>query len=412
MHYFEGPVTTRGEKIHDLNKGPLYFCDNSYIRGATGIERIWYAPEKRKAPVMTASPWEGNEKYQCVGGFSGQAIVPYQGRLLMFYSVYRMHDVNNEYREFAVAESDDGIKWSKPKLKTGNNFLIHNEYHKYPYWELQNVMFDPHSERFIGMGHCSMDGKTGHVFYAWTKDPFDWDRKNFKKMYDYEDIHSMLGWDEDYKLYVSYPRIERYNMGSKNRIRSIGLSSSRNFQKWSKPIICYPSHSLAPEQIYNMPVSKYGPYYLGLPIVYKPSEENVGPLHTRLSISPNGINWIDKIEGFIDRGRPGEWDDCYAMSASPVEWNNQLMFFYWGCNFPHDDGFRQEKVHKGSVGLATLPKDGLCSLACPRNKPGTVYLEVKNGPVKVEYRGKIKVSGITFLKIELQDAEIFSVRKG
>jgi predicted GH43/DUF377 family glycosyl hydrolase len=386
-----GPIEVYGNaRRYEFNKDPLLFLDNSFLESARSVERIWYQPTKRPEPVLVADrQWESHGKYHCVGGFSGRAIVNRNGKLRMFYSIYHMDDKLPEFRSFAMAESDDGVHWKKQEKP-----LIVNKRGKrgakHPYYEMQNVMWDDHSSRYICMGHCAINEKKAGTFYGWSDDPTKWEKKNFTYAYPNEDIHSLLGWNETRHQYESFPRI--LDSKADRATRAIGFSTSKDFKTWKTPIQCYRAQFWDKRtEIYNMPVDKIGPYYLGFPIIYFNQENGFGPLETWISISMSGVTWTDAGR-WIERGRPGEWDDCYAMTASPVNFKDQTLFYYWGCNFPHDEGFREEPVNNGFVGLATLPRDRYCSLSSPVSAGGRIVTGLLKGKGRIYLNGRGKIT--------------------
>ncbi len=366
----ESPISVEKDQV-------ISFISNRYIQSAHALNRMLYYPEKFERQVMKADkPWEMNGKYRCVGGFSGKCIVQQGDKLMMFYSVYHMGG-KNEFRSFAYAESKDGYRWTKPDINKGTNLLIDNRdiyddakrEFKRPYYELQNVIFDEHSGLYRGLGHCRISRQKYGTFVATTNNPIKWNPKEFRLLYKNDDIHALMGWDEDKKGYVSYIRVPIYQNGIQKR--AIGYSISADFKKWSEPVLCHvPMGGV--HQIYNMPVTKYAGHYLGFPINYYPAPDHPGPLETGLLYSGDGVTWFLQDPQYIQRGLPGEWDDSYVMTAAPFNWKDSMWFYYWGCNFPHDNGFREEKLNVGSVGVAVLPKNRMYSLACNRHSPGVL----------------------------------------
>jgi hypothetical protein len=257
---------------------------------------------------------------------------------------------------------------------------------------MQNVMWDEHSHKYICMGHCAINEKKAGTFYGWSDDPGKWDKRNFTYAYPNEDIHSLLGWDENRKAYVSYPRVLMIKAGRSTR--AIGMSNSLNMKDWGTPVLCTcaPMYDRSAE-IYNMPVDQIGPYYLAFPIFYYWQHDGFGPLETFLSVSKDGTSWDNSMR-WIARGKAGEWDDCYAMTASPVNFKDKTLFYYWGCNFPHDEGFAEEPVNNGFVGLATLPRDRYCSLSSPVSSGGSITTGKLKGKGKLYFnsRGRILVN--------------------
>lgn len=384
MHINVGPITTGSSgQIFNVKLGdPILFLDNDFLSHVEAIERIWHLPEKRPEPVMKATkPWEIFGKYKCVGGFSGKSFVVKDDKIMMFYSIYHMGP-GPEFRSFAYAESKNGLKWTKPDINKGTNLLVSNKGHAsgfgpaFPYWEMQNVLYDERSGLYRAMGHCKFSDKKYGTFYASSKDPTKWDTKTFRYAYKNADIHALLGWDAPSGSYVSYPRVPVWREAER---RAIGISQSRDFEKWHDPILCHQALSNDPVnyEIYNMPVERIGPQVVAFPIGYRSTPGGIGPLDTEFAFSYGGASFFQPMghNAWIPRGLPGEWDDCYVMAAAPIVFKGQTLIYYWGCNFPHDTGFREEIVNEGSVGLAVLPENRYCGLSCPRHYRGVVETE-------------------------------------
>ncbi len=407
MHISTGPIVSadNGKTISDILDKPILFPDNSCIAESEGMERMWHFPEKLPQPVMRATkPWEKFGKYKCVGGFSGKSFVVKDGKLMMFYSIYHMGP-GPEFRSFAYAESKDGINWTKPDLGDGTNLIIKNKQRPdgngpvFPYYEMQNVIWDEHSKQYICMGHCKITTTKQGTFYGTSDSPIEWDKNNFKYAYPNEDIHALLGFCKSANGYISYPRVSINRKGAR---RAIGVSLSRDLKKWSDPILVHWPGTFDPlnYEIYNMPVEVIGNTLFAFPIGYRSSDNGGGSLDTEIAFTNYAADFQQPIGHipYIPRGLPGEWDDSYVMTAAPINFGDRTLFYYWGCNFPHDVGFREEEHNEGSVGLAHLPLNRFVGLACTRHMPGIVQTcwidckEARNIQLNCDAsRGKINV---------------------
>ncbi len=148
-------------------------------------------------------------------------------------------------------------------------------------------------------------------------------------------------------------------------------------------------------EFYNMLIIPYEEIYFGLLLVFDPSYEfhrvgsnnQAGPGHYQLVASRDLVTWtrLGDRKPFISRGGPGEFD--WAMgwySSQPMVKDGKLHFIYQGNCTTHggtrDKAYWQSlldmvKAGKipaiGSLGLATLRRDGFVSLDAG-NEPGYV----------------------------------------
>jgi hypothetical protein len=139
-------------------------------------------------------------------------------------------------------------------------------------------------------------------------------------------------------------------------------------------------------EYYTMPIIPYEDFYIGMLLVFDASYEfhrigknnQAGPGHTQLVASRDLLNWrrLGDRRPFISRGAPGEFDWAMAWYTSlPIVKDGTLWFFYTGNCTTHagtrDEAYWNDLLAKvksgelpgiGSIGLATLRRDGFVSL--------------------------------------------------
>jgi hypothetical protein len=427
-----------GSEAIDIGTQRQLFLDDHIVERLEWLERIPHQVKKRSDPVLVADqPWE----MPGFLGVLGNCVFrdPGDNKLRMYYQAYKLNDDGSETLRLALATSMDGVKWVKPALgiaeskgSRDNNLLSSGSdpRRQDDWWCYSNVIRDDRdpdpSRRYKALGHGIYDrrGKSRiGVIVAFSSDGLHWTEPPENPVLPNSDTHTLLGWDEATGQYVAYPRISspkgfisearhdpaRGDFVSRFRgslVRCIGYSVSKDFLHWSEAV---PALAPGPEdpqgyEIYHMPVFKYEGLYIGLPISFIRREGSFGPLETQLAVSRNGRDWRKVAGGapLIPMGSPGAFDDCYAISATPVVVGDELLFYYMGCGFPHDSPYERETKIEGSIGLGRLRLDGFVSLGSRFSSSG----EMLTKPIR--FAGKRMVVNCDcprgVLKVELQSS--------
>lgn len=421
------------------------FIDDFIVEKMEYLERIFHPATKHPEPVLVADqPWEHSSFLGVIGNcvFYDEEDQTYK----MYYQIYQVFPNLSEVLHAAYATSKDGLRWEKPSLGIAdykgskeNNLLFEFEGARYKkdWWAYNNVFKDTHdpnpTRRYKALGHGVLDrpievrAKTAQearigVIVAFSPDGLHWTEPAENPVLPNADTHTLLGWDDAINKYVSYPRTvqvhdyvdklrhdpatNKYETQVRGPLRRcIGYSNSDDFIHWSETItVLAPGPDDPPDyEIYGMPVFRYEGIYLGLPWAF--ISAGWGPLDTQLVMSRDGMSWQKVANGskFISLGSPGEFDDLYAISSSPVRVGNELFFYYMGCGFPHNDQYATETKRGGSIGLARLRLDGFVSLACRTDSGGTLItkpLTFSGSKLQVNCRCQ---KG--WLRTELQDAK-------
>ena len=169
-------------------------------------------------------------------------------------------------------------------------------------------------------------------------------------------------------------------------------------------------------EFYTMYIVPYEDIYLGLMLVFDAAYEfhrvdknnQAGPSHVQLVASRDLVNWqrLGDRKPFIGRGAEGEFDWALAVySCMPIVKDGKLWFFYDGCCTTHagsrDEAYLKELLSRikagelpalGSVGLATLRRDGFVSLDGGRD-PGYVLTKAFDWPASGKLRVNVDASG-------------------
>jgi len=190
-------------------------------------------------------------------------------------------------------------------------------------------------------------------------------------------------------------------------------------------------------EFYTMLIVPYEELYIGLLLIFDPSYEfgrigknnQPGPGHLQLVASRDLIDWqrLGGRQPFIDRGEPGQFDWAMAWyPCLPIVKDSRLWFYYSGNCTTHagtrDPQYwenltarvdRGELPGIGSVGLATLRRDGFVSLDAD-DRGGCLLTRVFDWPegalhLNADARGgEVRISlcqpdGTPYLGCELSD---------
>lgn len=384
------------------------FLDDAHITRTRGLIRQFHAVEKHASnPVLVPDePWE-----RALGHNAG-TVIREGGRFRYWYQIFTWPGACADSPgtcHAAYAESEDGIRWTKPhlgavRLASGapNNLTLTNAG-----WI--NVIRDEHdpdtNRRYklltYGSGHekpgahAKWMGTPGHwgwcVYYS--ADGLHWEASPQNPVFtDAGDVATLLGWDDDQNAYVAFPRssmrhpiaegsdVPVHAQGARRRF--IGRNTSHDLVSWTpvETILVPGDYDTSRSEFYGMPVARHHGHYLGLLYVLygdllDPADRHKGLMDTQLACSRDGIKWtrLGGQQPFIARGLRGSFDAGMAgPNAGLVSDGGRLWFFYNGWAGEHretkayrraDDPGLWEMGRQGcGTGLATLREDGFVSL--------------------------------------------------
>jgi len=363
------------------------FLDAAVVEQRSGLERVFHSATKHPAnPVLRADrPWEMGAGYG--GPYVYGTVFWDEGKLRLWYHT----QCGGAYLN-CLAESPDGIAWTKPELglvefggSKANNIVV------------GAGPAPGEKPPFAGQGQCH---NPSVIKRPWEKDPakryalfcygqeYRWARVAFspdglrwtfapetreKGLFSSSDVLSFF-WDPYAARYVGTWK------SSNRRGRAVGVVWSRDGLTWQKPVEgpVFVADDLDPDatQVYGMPVFPYQGLYIGLPWIYNARWFKYGgytdqrlyeseldspcTMDTQLAWSWDLINWTRPPErqAFIPHGEAGQFDSGMIYTArAPVQVGDELYFYYGGWDGPHNG-----KRVKAAIGLATLRLDGFCSL--------------------------------------------------
>ncbi len=383
------------------------FFDDHLIASMTGVTREIHPARKHPANplIWPSEPWEGT-----VAILYG-SVIHDNGRYRMWYH----SGVGVSY-----AESEDGIKWTKPLMglvkvdgKETNGLIRRDakpgELNAIPhFYEIFGVHRDPHDpdpNRRYKMGYLSIlrdyKGPRQDIYHrgqrrglgvAASADGFHWKLVDSWATEAICDGATHWMFDPARKRYVLYgrtkfvapevaeanakdPWAKKYFWG-----RSVARVESADFVKWDitdpgkAPVVMTVDTKDPPgTEVYSMLVFPYESVYVGLVQVFHNRPEQCH-LDIQLAVSHDGVRFTRVSDGagrrvaFIPCGPVGSWDRFNNSLANnpPFEIGDELRFYYGGRTYRHSPYKGDDRGESGGgVGLATIKRDRFVSLAAP-----------------------------------------------
>jgi hypothetical protein len=184
----------------------------------------------------------------------------------------------------------------------------------------------------------------------------------------------------------------------------IGRSISKDLVNWSKPqMILYPDeHDTNEQEFHTMPVFPYNGMYFGLcqKWVRRPVKLTVD---VELMTSRDGIKFerLYRNPPFIQRPEPGIYDSRSVFTnATPIILEDEIRFYYGAANMvPLLKGVKAERTQLSGVGLATIPRDRFAGIR-PVDKSEQITLV--GGPLE-------KIGQVTLKPLDLTGVTAISV---
>lgn len=379
------------------------FLDAMVTEESGGLTRAFHAPGKHPDnPIFEGeAPWEG------WGPNLGGTVIREGGKFRMYY--YCIAD--GEKTKTCMAESDDGLHWTRPSLglvewqgSKDNNIV------RFSTQAFKMGGQPPADKKWLMFGFT---GGKARVGFSDNGVQGQWDEKG-QELFSSSDV---INWFFDpYRN-----RMCATWKTSSRRHRSVGVAWSDDLYKWTKPVEgpVFVPDDLDPDatQIYGMPVFAYQGMFIGTPLIYhsrwlkygrytKPEvmfEAQEGSPCTgdiQLAWSWDLINWTRTPERkpFIPNS-PVKAFDCgfIGICREPVVMGDELWFYYSGWDQVHED----YKGLRAAVGLAVLRLDGFCSMQAGDQEGWLISRrEVFNTP-KVTINAKCRPGG--YVVAELLD---------
>lgn len=383
------------------------FLDDHVLARLEKVKRHLHQPEKYGAVIRPDQRWED----QSLQVRTGPSWNPH-GKIWMLW-----------YTDGAYATSQDGIRWEKPSLglrehegSKNNNLMLPATKYEFKDPEtgreiakmegdgltIDKAFYDAKepdpNRRYKGVAYkdpaCCVPSSRGPGFYpAVSGDGKKWVVLD-AFIPSQDEAH--LFHDEKRGLYVATVKLGGpYG-------RSVYLSVSKDFERWTDPRDCLIFHADKRDQelgaqrvqmharskdllkpsidrpeeyqtdIYNLPVFPYEGIYIGMPTVFNHSgntkHNSVGFNMVELAVSRNLIEWerVGNREKFIPLS-PFEggknYDTGQLLAANqPIVKDNEIWFYYSGLRYRDRPEGYPDYPDRGAICLARLRLDGFVSV--------------------------------------------------
>ncbi len=290
------------------------------------------------------------------------------------------YPVSEREEGLLYATSSDGLNWEKPALgliefagDRGNNLLMRRATHGLHAGGVLKDSREPDPRRRYKFLHRNLDaGKMAVAFSAdglrWSP-PIPWPRHDAAG-----DCHNNALWAPELGKYVGITRGwsgERYFQGERTVLRS----ESDDFLHWTQPEEILRGRD-PHDQLYSMPIFRYGELYLGLPAVLRHGGRDAPDwdlVDTELALSLDTVHWerICPGQALIPRGAgqypTGDYDCGCVYAAAPVVLGDEILLYYGGSNGKHTSW------REGSFNLASLKRDRFAGHSpCDAAEPASV----------------------------------------
>ena len=354
------------------------FVDDYLIDRLDGCRLHLHPPQAQEVVLQFDQPWEGI--------YSGYITVLQDGnRFRMYYRGMPKAAHGPETEVTCLAESDDGIHWTRPKLglyevagTKENNVVLarHRACHNFaPFIDARPDC--PPDARYKALGGS---GQPGLVAFA-SADGVHWRQLQQTPVFTEGafDSQNNAFWSEVEKQYVLYFRVFRQG------VRWIARTTSKDFLHWEKPVDLEvgdrPMEHLYTNQIVPYPRAPH--IYIGLPTRFFPGRRALSPEEMReigtpswylndsvdilVAITRGGSHFHRIPEAFL---RPGLDLRCWTSRANYAargifQVGNELWFYVQHhCGYPSNhlrrytirpDGFVSVRAGADGGFLLTKP---------------------------------------------------------
>lgn len=395
-----------------------------------GVRIVPHKPRIDWTPLVTAeNPWEANVASHTILFKDG-------GKYRLYYRCRAAANYETTAGSLlAYAESDDGVKWTKPTIGTvtfdgskDNNLVYGMDVAKDRAVISPSVFIDPSAgpdERYK-LVYRDVQGATDHIYGAVSPDGLHWTTLDEPLLSGYHsDTQNTVDYDEDKGKYVGYwrgwtlyERVAREDgqtfTDAEGRVlswpvlhgrRTIAYAETDRFDRWPEPRPIVETRPTDEPDV-DIYTNAYTPWpgaeaRLMFPAFFLRNPDTVEP---HLMTSRDGLHWERHMDGpIIPAGPPGSDNEGGAylgvgvVGMRPGEWSVPLS----PEATTHNQGEGGVHRHNGYVCLATWRRDGFVSLeAEDEGHFSTVPMRFSGG--KLEVNAWTRFGGE--IRFELADA--------
>lgn len=374
----------------------LLLVDDHDVLYRAGTRRVIH-PLKRHGDnpiIKSENPWELLMAYNSVQRNAET------GKYQMWYQAWSGEKAQDKTQTCVVAyaESDDGIRFTKPELglfpyngvKQTNIVLVGNGGHSYRYGA--SVLVDPRDKdpaKRYKMAYFDWAFDEGKEYPGtcvafspdgihWTKHPkaplsrvayvdatgspvpFTDDGRPWQLALTMSDAVDVF-YDPVRKVFANYAKMwiegPEGGLAWKHAMAKI---ESKDFVNWSKPELILAPDDLDPPHVefHTSPVFFHKGVYFCLNQILDRAVQG-GVINIELMTSRDGVRWERPFreQWFLPRSQGTEFDSgSMFTNCTPVVLDDEIRFYYGGYSMGAIDGSNDYVMGSG-IGLATLPRD-------------------------------------------------------
>ena len=390
--------------LREIGSRRELFVDDWLIERMTGLEQRLNPPTPREVAIVFDAPWEGNTSAYVTVFRDGD-------RFRMYYrgSHFDLETGKTPHREVTCyAESDDGIRWRKPKLglvefdgSTANNIVWDGiGSHNFAPFKDANPNATPEAR------YKAIASGKGGLYAFQSPDGLRWSLMQETPIITEGafDSQNLAFWDAVRERYVDFHR------GFRNGVRDIMTTTSNDFLNWEEPR-WLDWGDAPPEHLYTNAIIAYprAPHlFFGFPKRFVPTRKKADHPHPGVSdgvfmTSRDGLRWNRWREAFV---RPG---------PMPSRWVNRNNMTAWGILLTKADDpslpdeyslYVSEGYYTGSdtrLRRYTIRQDGFVSIhaGVPGGELVTRPLVFEGSRLTLN----VATSAAGTVRVEIQDAE-------
>ena len=344
--------------------GTRIFCDDAQLAQTGNVWRSLHHPVKHPDnPVLVPDrAWEGYLVLQ-----PGTVIRDEEeGCFKMWYNAQPSRERPEAGKNLCYAVSADGVHWDKPELglvefdgSTANNILLRDV--EWTHCVLKDeAEADPHRRYKLLWWPPAGDG----IHAAFSPDGVRW------RPWKDNPVIPRRATGDTFSV-MRDPASGEYWLYHKTRtparpLRMISRMTSEDFLRWSptRRVLAPDAFDPPDTQFYGLSAFPHAGQYLGVLWVYHTYPQT---LDMQLVSSRDGSRWDRTADRKLfmhlvptNEYRGGAFDrtQIYPVSA-PAEKDGRLWLYYSGFTVPHNTPAADQD---GRIGVATLRRDGFCSL--------------------------------------------------
>ena len=366
--------------------------------------------------------------------------LPCEGNLIVLYGTVLRDDEEGLFKMWyqgfggdagrltCYATSEDGLHWERPMLgvlevlgSRENNVVFNEQVHP-SYAEMHSVVKDPDDpdpQRRYKLTFCGFSGERGTPDYhrdyytATSPDGVRWTARQDYAIRFPENVADISHFIHDpiCGKYILWCRTKFKSPGVQARWpeytfgRAVARAESSDFVNWTQPQTVFHADEEDPigTEIYTMAGFPYEGMYIGMVQMFH-ALRCEGTLDIQLACSRDGWNWerVADRATFLPCGDVAEWDRFnQSVAGRPVAMGDELWFYYGGRTGRHRpyDG-RDDGDRFGAIGLATLRRDGFCSMDAgfDGGRLTTVPLLLPKGALHLNVKSDFGAVGVEVLR--------------